>query len=58
MELRTMIPASAIIPIIDVAVKNAPLIAWPGRIPISVSGIGAMITSGILNDWNQPTTST
>jgi len=26
-ELRTMMPASAIIPIIDVAVKNAPVIA-------------------------------
>ena len=53
-----MIPASAIIPIIDVAVKKAPVRACPGRMPMSVSGIGAMMTSGILNDWNQPTTST
>ncbi len=53
-----MIPASAIIPIIEVAVKNAPEMAWPGRMPIIVSGIGAMITSGTRSDWNQPTTST
>ena len=53
-----MIPASAIMPIIDVAVKKAPVIACPGRMPISVSGMGAMITSGTVNDWNQPTTST
>src|SRR5665213_1107654 len=39
-----MIPASAIIPIMDVAVKNAPVIACPGRMPMSVSGMGAMIT--------------
>ena len=51
-------PASAISPITDGAVKNAPLRACPGRMPISVSGIGAMITSGTLNDLNQPTTST
>ena len=53
-----MIPASAIIPIIEVAVKKAPVSAWPGRMPISVSGIGAMMTSGTLKDWNHPTTST
>ena len=53
-----MMPASAIMPIMLVAVKNAPLIACPGRIPMSVSGIGAMITSGIVKLWNHPTTST
>ena len=46
-ELRTMIPASAIIPIIDVAVNCAPSKAWPGITPIIVSGIGAMMTSGV-----------
>ncbi len=45
-------------PIIDVAVKNAPVTACAGRIPINVSGIGAMITSGTMNDWNHATTST
>src|SRR5690606_38976284 len=30
MELRTMMPARAIIPIIDVAVNCAPSSAWPG----------------------------
>ena len=53
-----MMPASAIIPIMLVAVKKAPLSACPGRMPISVSGIGAMITRGIVKLWNQPTTST
>src|SRR5688500_1797668 len=57
-EFRTMMPASAIIPIMDVAVKNAPVAACTGRMPIKVNGIGAMITSGVANDWNQPTTST
>ena len=57
-ELRTMIPASAIIPIMLVAVKNAPVTACPGRMPTRVSGIGAMITSGMLNDSNHHTTST
>ena len=45
-ELRTMMPASAIMPIIEVAVNCAPSSAWPGITPITVSGIGAMITSG------------
>ncbi len=35
-----MIPASAIIPIIDVAVNCAPSSAWPGITPMIVSGIG------------------
>ena len=46
MELRTMMPASAIMPIIEVAVKLAPSSACPGITPITVSGIGAMMTSG------------
>ncbi len=58
MEFRTMMPARAIIPIMDVAVKKAPLTACPGRIPTSVRGMGAMMTSGTVKDWNQPTTST
>ncbi len=45
-------------PIIEVAVKNAPISACAGRMPINVNGIGAMITSGVLNEPNQPTTST
>ena len=47
MELRTMMPASAIMPIIDVAVNCAPNSACPGMTPMMVSGIGAMITSGV-----------
>ena len=41
-----------------VAVKNAPKRACPGNIPISVSGIGAMITSGVVKFLNHATTST
>ncbi len=51
-----MIPASAIMPIIEVAVKNIPVAAWPGRIPTNVSGIGAMISNGTRNERNQATT--
>ena len=46
MELRTMMPASAIMPIMLVAVNGAPSSACPGITPTMVSGIGAMITSG------------
>ena len=46
MLLRTMIPASAIMPIIEVAVNWAPSRAWPGITPIRVSGMGAMMMSG------------
>ena len=46
MLLRTMIPASAIIPIIEVAVNWAPSRAWPGITPMRVSGMGAMMMSG------------
>ena len=55
-ELRTMIPAPAMKPIIDVAVKKAPNSQWPGRMPISDSGIGSRMANGTLNDWNQPIT--
>src|SRR6185437_14668056 len=58
MEFRTMIPAPAMNPIMEVAVKNAPMRVWAGRIPTKVSGIGAMMISGVLNDPNHPTTST
>ena len=53
-----MIPAPAMNPIMDVAVKNAPIAACAGKMPTSVSGIGAMMTSGVLKDLNQPTTRT
>jgi hypothetical protein len=45
-ELRTMMPASAIIPIMLVAVNWLPSSAWPGITPMMVSGIGAMMISG------------
>ena len=57
-ELRTMMPAPAIKPIIEVAVKKAPISACAGRMPTRVSGMGAMITSGVMKERNQPTTST
>ena len=57
-ELRTMMPAPAMKPIIEVAVKNTPKSPCAGRIPTSVSGIGAMMTSGTVKLLNQPTTST
>ncbi len=43
-----MIPASAIMPIMEVAVNGAPSRACPGMTPTSVSGIGAMMMSGTL----------
>ena len=52
-----MMPASAIMPIIEVAVKGAPSSACPGMTPITVSGIGAMITSGTRYERNCATTS-
>ena len=45
-ELRTMMPASAIMPIMLVAVYCAPSRACPGMTPMMVSGIGAMMISG------------
>ncbi len=53
-----MMPAPAMKPIIEVAVKNAPSMAWAGKMPTRVSGIGIMMASGTVNDLNQPTTST
>ena len=55
-ELRTTMPAPAMNPIIDVAVKNAPSIACAGRMPTSEKGMAAMIPIGVQNDWNHPTT--
>src|SRR5690606_40512008 len=43
-ELRTIIPAKAIIPIKEVAVKKAPIIQWPSTIPINDKGIATIIT--------------
>ena len=43
---------------IEVAVKNAWNIKCPGRMPTSVRGIGAIITSGVIKSLNQATTST
>jgi hypothetical protein len=57
-ELRTTIPAPAINPIMDVAVKNAPIAQCAGRIPTSENGIAAIIMKGVLKERNQPTTST
>ena len=57
MELRTMIPASAIIPIMLVAVNCAPSRAWPGMTPTIVSGMGAMMISGVRYEPNCATTS-
>ena len=45
-------------PIIEVAVKKTPKSACAGRMPISVSGIGAMMMSGVTNERNHPTTRT
>ncbi len=55
-ELRTMIPASAMKPIIEVAVNEAPNSQCPGTIPISVSGIGAMTIAGRVKLPNSQTT--
>ena len=41
-----MMPASAIMPIMEVAVNCAPVRAWPGITPMMVKGMGAMMTSG------------
>src|SRR5690625_7208660 len=45
-EFLTMMPARAIMPIMEVAVNWAPQMAWPGMTPITVSGMGTMIMSG------------
>ncbi len=51
-----MMPASAMKPIIDVAVNGAPSAQWPSTMPISVSGTGVSTTSGSTNDPNCATT--
>ncbi len=60
-EFRTIIPASAIHPIMDVAVNSPPKprakkIACTGIIPISVKGIGDMINAGMRKLPNSHTT--
>jgi hypothetical protein len=55
-EFRTTMPAPAMKPMVEVAVKNAPIRAWAGRMPTSENGITVMMVSGVMNDWNQPTT--
>ena len=52
-----MMPASAMKPIIEVAVNGAPNSQWPSRMPMKVSGIGVRITSGSLKVPNWATTS-
>src|ERR1035437_7477016 len=47
MEFRTTIPAPAIKPIIEVAVKNAFIMPCAGRMPTSENGIAAMMMSGL-----------
>jgi hypothetical protein len=54
-EFRTTMPAPAMKPIIEVAVKKAPSAACAGRIPTSEKGIAAMTTSGVRKERNQPT---
>ena len=51
-----MMPASAMKPIIDVAVNGAPNSQCPSMMPMNVSGTGVRITSGSLNEPNCPTT--
>ena len=49
-------PAPAMKPIMEVAVKKAPMSAWAGRIPTRENGMAAMMAIGVLKDWNHPTT--
>ena len=46
-ELRTTMPAPAMKPIIEVAVKNAPSAACAGRMPTSENGITVITMSGV-----------
>jgi len=55
MEFLTTMPARAITPIMDVALKYTPVRAKPGMIPIIESGIAAMMTTGMVKDRNLPT---
>ena len=50
--------AARVKPIIDVAVKNAPIAACAGRMPTRLKGMATMMTMGVGKDWNHPTTST
>ena len=50
-----MMPASAMNPIIEVAVKKTPKIPCAGRMPTRVSGIGTMMITGVMKLLNQPT---
>ena len=50
MEFLTTIPAPAINPIMDVAVKKAPSAQCAGRMPINEKGMAAIMTNGVLND--------
>ena len=50
-----MIPARAMNPIIDVAVKKTPKTPCAGRMPTRVNGIGTMMMIGVMKDLNQPT---
>ena len=52
-----MMPASAMKPIIEVAVKAALSSQCPSTMPIRVSGTGTRITSGSRNEPNCATTS-
>lgn len=45
-EFLTITPANAIKPIIEVAVKYAPIIQWPNTIPTNDRGIAASIING------------
>jgi len=56
-EFLTTMPAPAMKPIMEVAVKNAWSRPCAGRIPTSENGMAAMITRGVTKDWNQPRTS-
>ena len=42
-------------PIMDVAVKNAPMAPWAGRIPTKENGMAIITRSGVRNERNQPT---
>jgi len=55
-EFLTMMPASAIKPIMEVAVKKAPNSQWPGSIPTRVRGMGAIMIRGVTKFLNQATT--
>ncbi len=45
-ELRAALQAGTAV-LIDVAVKNAPMAAWAGRMPMRESGITTMIRNGV-----------